>query len=270
MQLPSRFSGGQLIALNGGLTNRSYRLSLPVADYFLRVGTRHAARLGVWRTRELVLHRLAAEYGLAPELHFMDPKQRLMITDWIEPVMPPAQWVSESGLRSLAELVARVHALPAPEGTALDLAQHLHFYLARICLRDPRISQLFPRMLARIKTLPAIPAVLCHNDISPANLLGSPAKLVDWEYAGVGDPAFDLACLARSFSLDATALRRLLEQYQAQGGRCDLIRVQTMLPVVDFVGILWANVFWESSGEEQYKTLLMTQLAQLADQEGIS
>lgn len=39
MHLPESFRGGELTLLQGGLTNRSYRLSLPRGDYFLRIMT---------------------------------------------------------------------------------------------------------------------------------------------------------------------------------------------------------------------------------------
>ncbi len=44
----------------------------------------------------------------------------------------------------------------------------------------------------------------CHNDLLAANFIrgGDRLWIVDWEYAGMGDPAFDLANFAVSNGLD--------------------------------------------------------------------
>jgi thiamine kinase len=269
MRLPESFSGGQLIAIDGGLTNTSYQLQLPRGDFFLRVSTPWASRLGVARGRELVLHKLAAEQGLAPRLQYMDLDAGLLITDWVTPAASLPDWHSDAGIAQLAELVARVHALPAP-ALVLDLESHLRFYLARICHRDPRVTKLFHRMMTLLQSLPPIERVFCHNDISPANVLGTPLLLVDWEYAGVGDPAFDLACLIRSFALDELQARQLWHLYQQRGRVCPWERIAEMLKVADFVTVLWANVFWECSLDARYHELFELQLTRLCRQEGLS
>lgn len=268
IELPEQFKGGQHTLLLGGLTNTSYRLSLPRGDYFLRVSTPFASRLGIQRGRELVLHKLAAEQGLAPRLHYVDAEYGFMITDWVEPAAVTPDWHTPDALGRLAERVARVHATPAPT-LRLDLEAHLRFYLARICHRDPRVTRLFHRMVERLQELPAIEPVFCHNDISPANLLGDSLLLVDWEYAGVGDPAFDLACLIRSFSLNDEMAKLLMDRYQQAGGHCPWARVVEMLTIADFVALLWANVFWEHSHDVRYRDMFEQQLSHLCRMEGL-
>lgn len=269
MRLPESFSGGQLTLLQGGLTNHSYHLKLPHGEFFLRVSTPFAARLGIKRGHELVLHKLAAEHQLAPRLHFVDPEQGLLISDWVAPCSEAVDWHVPEHIERLARLTYSVHALPAPT-LRLDLEAHLRFYLARICNRDPRITRLFYSMVERLQRLPAHPAVFCHNDISPANLLGEPLRLVDWEYAGVGDPAFDLACLIRAFAFSESEAQQLLAAYQALGGHCPWERIEEMLRIADFVAVLWANVFWESSNDVVYKMMFENRLNALCALEGVS
>ena len=244
-------------------------MKLPRGDFFLRVSTPFAARLGIKRGYELVLHKLAAEHELAPRLHFVDPEQGLLISDWVEPCTETVDWHVPESIKQLAQLTYNVHALPAP-ALRLDLEAHLRFYLARICNRDPRITRLFYSMVDRLQSLPPHPAVFCHNDISPANLLGDPLRLVDWEYAGVGDPAFDLACLIRAFAFSESEARLLLDAYQGLGGCCPWGRIEEMLRIADFVAVLWANVFWESSNEVSYKNMFEQRLSELCVLEGVS
>jgi thiamine kinase-like enzyme len=57
----------------------------------------------------------------------------------------------------------------------------------------------------------------CHNDLLLGNIIraqeGDTLLLVDWEYAGMGHPFFDLGNLAVNNALDGEAEERLLSAY---------------------------------------------------------
>ena len=55
----------------------------------------------------------------------------------------------------------------------------------------------------------------CHNDLLAANVFfdGERVRLIDWEYAGMNDPFFDLANLAANNELGEAEERELLERY---------------------------------------------------------
>jgi len=56
--------------------------------------------------------------------------------------------------------------------------------------------------------------VLCHNDLNPQNIFFSDElKFIDWEYAGVNDKYFDLACVCVEFGLDGEMVEVFLEAY---------------------------------------------------------
>jgi thiamine kinase-like enzyme len=57
--------------------------------------------------------------------------------------------------------------------------------------------------------------VLCHNDLLAGNLLvdGDDLRIVDWEYAGMGDRWFDLGNLAVNNGLGGREEERLLAAY---------------------------------------------------------
>jgi thiamine kinase-like enzyme len=55
----------------------------------------------------------------------------------------------------------------------------------------------------------------CHDDLLAANFVHDSERpwIVDWEYAGMGDPAFDLANFAVSNGLDEAGDEALLAAY---------------------------------------------------------
>lgn len=56
--------------------------------------------------------------------------------------------------------------------------------------------------------------VLCHNDLNPQNLLWSKdVKFIDWEYAGMNDRYFDLACVCVEFGLEDEMREIFLNAY---------------------------------------------------------
>jgi thiamine kinase-like enzyme len=65
------------------------------------------------------------------------------------------------------------------------------------------------------ETVPLTERVPCHNDLLPANVLGTDTgvMLIDWEYAGMGHRMFDLGNLAVNWGFDRTSEERLLTAY---------------------------------------------------------
>ena len=80
----------------------------------------------------------------------------------------------------------------------------------------------------------------CQNDLLAANFINDGERLwiVDWEYAGMGDRAFDLANFAVNNSLDEDGDRALLEAY----GGGDLQAHVLMRFMSDFREAMWGVV----------------------------
>ena len=85
------------------------------------------------------------------------------------------------------------------------------------------------------------PRVPCHNDLLTANFLddGGRLRLLDWEYAGMNDPHFDLANFASHHDLEPDAEVALLEAY---GERGSLARLRLMRLMAAFWEGMWGVV----------------------------
>ncbi len=74
--------------------------------------------------------------------------------------------------------------------------------------RDIRFPDDFDRLHRQLDTIPARPgsdACLCHNDLLNANFLDDGTlRILDWEYAGMGDAFFDLANFSRNHDFHET------------------------------------------------------------------
>ena len=80
----------------------------------------------------------------------------------------------------------------------------------------------------------------CHNDLLNANFLDDGTiKIVDWEYAGMGDRFFDLANLSVNNEFGAAEDRELLAAYFGEVRDADLAALQRMKFMSDFREAMW-------------------------------
>lgn len=95
-----------------------------------------------------------------------------------------------------------------------------------------------------------------HMDVHPGNLVHSAhgLRLIDWEYAGDGDIALELAAVW----MDDAARQRLVEEY-ARRANIDPVtlarQVQRWQPWVMMLMAGWYECRWQQTGEQQFITL---------------
>ncbi len=80
---------------------------------------------------------------------------------------------------------------------------------------------------------------LIHADLIAENVIiqGDRAYIVDWEYAGLGDPAVDLAQVVVLFELDERQAALLLDRH----GGVDPITVRALRPTLAAREVLWCE-----------------------------
>ena len=85
--------------------------------------------------------------------------------------------------------------------------------------------------------------VPCHNDLLNANFLddGERLRIVDWEYAGMGDRFFDLANFSINHELDREGRAALLDAYGAPT-EDDARALELMRFMSDFREAMWGVV----------------------------
>jgi aminoglycoside phosphotransferase (APT) family kinase protein len=193
--------------------------------------------------REVACHRLAADAGLAPAIRAADAAAGWMIMEHV----PGAHWTEpmlrdDVALSRLGERLRRLHALAAPDFAPVsDLALLRANCDVLIAHGEPVAEDLLRRGAAaadRLVLLPRRPPVPCHGDPDVANLLGPAPMLVDFEYAQIADPTYDLALLLAYYP--ALESRRALLQ-AAMGLDDDLSRQRLPLQIelCRLVGEAW-------------------------------
>ncbi len=214
------FGAMEVTALDGGLANRSFRLRGGGQDLVLKLAGGAAAALSASPRAEFEMQALAARAGLAPLVVRADPARGFLVSQFVRGRVHPAPAFSDPRLlRRIGAWIAALHALPPPPDLAVvDFGERAAGYLAQVVRRggDPLAAELARELERRRAGLPA-PARLtsCHHDLHHRNFIDDGTRLwvVDWEYAGPGDPAADLAACIGYHALDAASTDALLAGY---------------------------------------------------------
>jgi thiamine kinase-like enzyme len=238
-----------LTALSGGITNRNYLVTVAGRHerYVIRLAGNDTHLLGISREVEHAATVAAAGVGVGPEVVAFIRPEGYLVTRFIEgsPVSE-AQVRERETLTRVADSLRRIHQGPPIPGLFIPL-RIVEAYRALAMARGVRIPveyELAAAIGRRIElACLADPVELrpCHNDLLNANFIddGARIRIVDWEYAGMGDPAFDLGNFSVNHDLTAEEDGALLEAYAGSVSAARLGRLTAMRVVSDFREAMW-------------------------------
>jgi thiamine kinase-like enzyme len=227
----------ELDVLGGGITNRNFKVTVGGERYVLRIGGKDTELLGIDRAAEYAASLVAAQLGLAPEVVAYVEPEGYLVTRYVGGAVGDVD-VARVGasLRRLhdgPDVPARFDSFRVVEiyrQTALEYG----VAVPPAYERAKEIADSIERRRASPEPRP------CHNDLLNANFIsgGGHLWIVDWEYAGMGDPFFDLGNFAVNHELDESGERALLAAYGSDNGDA-LVLMRFMS---DFREAMWGVV----------------------------
>jgi thiamine kinase-like enzyme len=240
-----------LTILSGGITNRNYRVDVSgqAERYVIRLGGNDTHLLGISREVEHAATVAAAGVGVGAEVVAFLRPEGYLVTRFIEGTpMAELDVHLPQVIGRVADSVRRFHDGPAIPGLFVPL-RIVEAYRALAHDNGVPIPPEFElaqaigrRVELALLTSPLEPRP-CHNDLLPGNLIddGSRMRLVDWEYAGMGDPFFDLGNFSVNNDLTPDEDEAFLAAYDAVAApRPDrLARLALFRVISDFREAMW-------------------------------
>jgi thiamine kinase-like enzyme len=243
---------GDPVPLEGGITNRNYKVRFAGEDLVVRLPGKDTELLGIDRAAERAAGELAAGVGIAPEVVAMLDDPPCLVTRFVvgEP-MGAEELRAPAATAEVAAALRSLHGCEERLPVEFSGFRVVEDYAARIAERGATVPVSYEWATAaahRIEAAligPEHEPVPCHNDLLSANFIRTRQgiRLVDWEYAGMGDRYFDLGNFAVNNELDDEGEAALLAAYfEAPASERRLATLQLMRFMSDFREAMWGAV----------------------------
>ena len=235
--------------LGGGITNRNFVASVDGRRVVVRLPGERTELLCIDRNNEAEAARRAADLGIGPGIAGVLPGVGTLVSDFVT----GRHLDPEPFNRRLAEVVPllqRFHG-SGPLSGRFPIHRVVEWHARDAAVngvQPPAVFQWLHEQSRRIETAfdaAAMPAVPCHNDLLPGNVLFADdgrAWLLDFEYAGMNDRFFDLGNLSVNCGLDPDGDEELLRCYFGAVTPSRWARLQLMKVMSEFREGMWAVV----------------------------
>ena len=208
----------------GGMTNRSYKVTMKNhAEYLVRIPGFGTEKL-INRLEERKSNELACKLGLDSKLlYFSDDGKKVMT------FIPNVQETTKEQLKKMenisqaANIFRKLHTCGEDTGVRFEVFEMASMYeklieQSGVCLHDDYQANKQTVMSIKdgLDAKGLIQRVPCHNDPLVANWVldvNNKLYLIDWEYAGMNEPMWDLSCLSIEANYTETEDYALMKMY---------------------------------------------------------
>lgn len=240
--------------LTAGLVNDSWRVARAGRLYSLRLAGSDGVDLGLDRAWECRVLARAAAAGLAPAIVCCEPSRGILIAEWVSGrVWSVDETRTRENVQAMALLLRTVHALEIPRpARVMNPAAWIRRYAAAAppaevpaTGRSPQLRAAADARLTRLAAEGQPRAVLCHSDLHRHNLsVCSGLTLLDWEYAHVTDPLWDLAGWAANNDWTEELAADLLARYLDRSATPqESQRLRLLGWLYDYVCLQWSELY---------------------------
>jgi thiamine kinase len=233
-----------LRALPGGNASDSWLVEAEGRRLVVRTDRPLARALGLDREAEWEVLRAVGAAGLGPAPVLRDPGRGVLVTEylgghpWSEDELADA-----SRLNALGRGLRAVHEIPFA-GKAFDPVATAEGYARAAGAGHAELLRCVQRLAGDLYDA-AGRRCLCHHDPHAGNVIdGADGRLrfIDWEYAAVGDPLFDLAVVVRHHQLAPGQARLLLQAWSGGDDPALSERLENFGRLYDALAALWEQV----------------------------
>jgi 5'-nucleotidase len=197
--------------LQAGANNENFVVKAGDGRYVLRVASPTAARFNLDRVRNVRAHEAAAAAaGGAPEIVASKLPEGHYLARFIDGPGLNNERVHHPGVvAAVGRALRTLHGARAIEGSFSSFVDSRR-YLAIAVEEGLRLPDELDALMLKVEQIErvfselAVPDCVCHNDLVPQNFIETATgmQLVDFEFAGMGNPYFDLGNFAADAELN--------------------------------------------------------------------
>lgn len=237
--------------LEQGLTNANWLITpnnTPNQQFVLRINAENSKQLHIDRQTEIEITQAIQPLNVCPNICFQHESNLYWLRPFIQgrTLAQHNETLNPATLKEIAHILKKTHNIPInPNWPELDLLNRLDFFWQQIVKANPEhsapLSQLQFEVNNKIQPQQLENKTLCHFDCNLHNWIKDRTGklyLIDWEYAALGNPAYDLAVLCDSAKLTSKQIQILLDSY-GEINKTELNQAQLEMKYLE---ILWFAV----------------------------
>jgi len=244
----------------GGLTNRTYLVDTDAGKYVVRLPGEGTEEL-INRHDEKISTELACDIDIDAKLYYFDADKGVKISQYIDnaETMHPEDMRKDENIILVAKVFRKLHDSGVDTKVPFDVIDMAETYEKFISDNGGKFYDDYndvKEYINKVKSdyLPSVIKAPCHNDPLCENWVkqgNDKMYLVDWEYAGMNDPMWDVADISIEADMDEVMDTLLLETYFGRNVKPEEWKAfQINKVLIDYLWSLWGKTRAVFDGEE--------------------
>ena len=241
--------------LSGGITNLNFRIDADGKSYVIRLSGENTDQLGIRRDVEYAANYAAGQLGIAPDVVYFIEPEGYIVTRFINGKrLPPEEIVKPDNIMRVVRKVRLFHMRGPELKSEFNVFRRVEM-LTKISKSNNAkfpfdwdwIMQKKDEVEKALLKDPYIPTP-CHDDLLNLNWLDEDVpgeigevRLLDWEYAGMGDFFFDLGNFSHHHRLNDDQVRLFLQEYFGEVTPRNFARLKLMEPMSELHEAMWGT-----------------------------
>lgn len=249
------------IVYAGGMTNTNYKAAINGKEYFIRIPGKCTETM-INRQEEALNAQIGSALKINVDTLYINPDTGIKITLSV----PGAETLTSStvrlpqNLKQIADILHTLHTADIEFNNSFNGLEELKKYEELVEEVHAEFPADYPEVMRSLGELDEIlhekyGVIMrpCHNDLVPENFVKSDTGkifLLDWEYAGMNDPSWDLAAFSCENAFSEKEIERFLTLYYSR--KPTAAEMQKVRIFEIYQDILWSvwTIAKEASGED--------------------
>ena len=196
----------------------------------------YAKKIGLNRKREASLLNAISHSCSCPNIIFNDLNAGIIVWEYIEGTEAKSELIlNKDFLIRLGRKVKNIHITDITTLSSYNFLDFIEHY--KDIIKDNKSREDINNLISKLYNSDTR-LTLCHNDLTKPNILvGDTISFIDWEYASLNDPHYDIATVFQAYNLNANQRDAFLIGYNSVN--VDLARVNEFIALTKFTERLW-------------------------------
>lgn len=253
--------------VEGGLSNISHEIN---NSYIVRTPSDFIQPFNDYKKESDILEAIK-KLNISEKIVHFDTDNGIKISNFVHGGLLYKETPSDEQIRLTSKALKKLHRSNIEVPYNFDLFGRLNFYktFAKKETLDQRYEKKIIRQIETIISKEKM--VICHNDLVRGNLLYRFEKLIiiDWEYAGMNHPYFDLASFISENDLSSEQTNLFLTSYL--GSKLNKLKSKRIKSFIEFNDILWyywAIMMFKQTNKDIYELIADEKMKRIQKERG--